>query len=308
MKVDAPTTTAYLMTYTEQSCAANCAFCSQARESLADKNQLSRVLWPEYLTNDVLDSMKQNRTFERVCIQVINYPGFVEDTAALITAMKKVSRLPVSVDTCPIKRPAMQLLKNAGAERIGIPLDAATPKLFDAVKGRGAGGPYRWETHMATLQAAKEVFGSGMVMTNLIVGLGETEREATSFIQNMADLSIGTALFAFTPLKGTPMSERRQPPLESYRRIQIAKHLINEGRTRSEKMTFSKAGRITGFGVALETSDLIGDGSPLRTSGCPGCNRPYYNERPRGPIYNYPRPLTSKEIAEEKQRMEESMK
>ena len=24
------------------------------------------------------------------------------------------------------------------------------------------------------------------------------------------------------------------------------------------------------------------------TSGCPGCNRPFYNERPRGPIYNYP--------------------
>ncbi|HID80257.1 MAG TPA: hypothetical protein EYP48_00875 [Ignisphaera sp.] len=24
------------------------------------------------------------------------------------------------------------------------------------------------------------------------------------------------------------------------------------------------------------------------TSGCPGCNRPFYNESPRGPIFNYP--------------------
>ncbi|HDI74230.1 MAG TPA: hypothetical protein ENF57_04430 [Candidatus Korarchaeota archaeon] len=24
------------------------------------------------------------------------------------------------------------------------------------------------------------------------------------------------------------------------------------------------------------------------TSGCPSCNRPFYNERPRGPIYNFP--------------------
>jgi biotin synthase len=24
------------------------------------------------------------------------------------------------------------------------------------------------------------------------------------------------------------------------------------------------------------------------TSGCPNCNRPYYNETPSGPILNYP--------------------
>jgi len=33
------------------------------------------------------------------------------------------------------------------------------------------------------------------------------------------------------------------------------------------------------------------------TSGCPNCNRPYYNEKPSGPIYNYPRPLKKEEIA-----------
>jgi len=31
-------------------------------------------------------------------------------------------------------------------------------------------------------------------------------------------------------------------------------------------------------------------------TGCDGCNRPYYNERPRGPMYNYPRPLNKKEV------------
>jgi len=38
-------------------------------------------------------------------------------------------------------------------------------------------------------------------------------------------------------------------------------------------------------------------GEAFQTSGCPGCNRPYYNERPGGFIYNYPRPLSAAETA-----------
>jgi biotin synthase-related radical SAM superfamily protein len=35
---------------------------------------------------------------------------------------------------------------------------------------------------------------------------------------------------------------------------------------------------------------------PFLTSGCADCNRPFYNEKPSGPIYNYPRKLTTQEI------------
>jgi len=45
-------------------------------------------------------------------------------------------------------------------------------------------------------------------------------------------------------------------------------------------------------------------GEPFRTSGCPDCNRPFYNERPSGPLYNYPRPLTTEEAARAIQDME----
>ena len=38
--------------------------------------------------------------------------------------------------------------------------------------------------------------------------------------------------------------------------------------------------------------DIIEDTNAFLTSGCPGCNRPYYTSRPSGPIYNYPRKLT----------------
>ena len=39
------------------------------------------------------------------------------------------------------------------------------------------------------------------------------------------------------------------------------------------------------------------NGQAFQTSGCDDCNRPYYNERPGGLIYNYPRQLTPLEVA-----------
>jgi len=36
-------------------------------------------------------------------------------------------------------------------------------------------------------------------------------------------------------------------------------------------------------------------GEPFQTSGCTGCNRPYYNETPGEELYNYPKPLTTEE-------------
>jgi biotin synthase-related radical SAM superfamily protein len=42
--------------------------------------------------------------------------------------------------------------------------------------------------------------------------------------------------------------------------------------------------------------EILADGVAFQTSGCPDCNRPFYNERPGGPMYNYPEPLTSQQI------------
>ncbi len=69
---------------------------------------------------------------------------------------------------------------------------------------------------------------------------------------------------------------------------------------RVENMRFDGEGKIVGFGLTKETLEpLIECGVPFRTSGCPDCNRPYYNERPGGVMYNYPRPLTAVEAAAE---------
>ena len=300
MRLNVAPTTAYIMSYTEGSCTANCSFCAQARDNSSSRDQLSRVEWPDYPTWDVVEgfSKPSAQVLQRVCLQVINYPGFLEDTLSLVATFK-ATRLPISVDTCPVGGAGLRRLRDAGVDRVSIPLDGATPKVFNRIKGRGVGGPYKWETHMEALREAVKIFGAGNVGSNLIVGLGETEREAAQLVQTLKDMGVITVLFAFTPLEGTRLSDIPQPPLDAYRRIQAARHLIDRGLATVKDMSFDEEGRITGYGP-VNLAEALKDGAAFMTTGCPACNRPFYNERPSGPYYNYPRPLkpgeTEKEI------------
>jgi biotin synthase-related radical SAM superfamily protein len=299
-RLSVPPTTAYLMTYTEGSCLANCSFCAQARDHHAKRDQLSRVVWPDYPLARVMDGFRDPAldVLERVCVQVIYYPGFLDDTVYLVRLLRDETGLPVSVDTCPVDKESLIRLREAGAEMISIPLDGATPKIFDGIKGRDVKGPYLWEKHMDALRAAVEVFGEGNVGSNLIVGLGETEREAAELVQMLHDMKVKTVLFAFTPLAGTRLEGLPPPQMKKYRRLQTARHLIVNGHASLEDLSFDEDGRITGYG-GVDLDSVLGDGAAFMTTGCPGCNRPFYNERPSGPFYNYPRPLTEDEIKEE---------
>jgi biotin synthase len=188
-------------------------------------------------------------------------------------------------------------LKTAGVHRIGIALDAATPELFSEVKGIGARGPYRWKSHLKALSDAQEIFGKKQVTTHLIIGLGETEKQACEFLQAFVDLEIRIGLFALTPIPGTSFELKEAPPLDSYRRVQLARALIHEGLARVEAFEFDENDQISSFGITWrKAKDLVTSGRPFETSGCPQCNRPFYNEPVRGPWYNFPRKLTIEEL------------
>jgi lipoyl synthase len=300
-KLDAAPTTAYLMTYKTGKCSANCGFCPQARGSQSKTELLSRVSWPTFPTKKVLlalsDSVKTGKIC-RVCIQALNYPEVFSHLQALVKEIKLSSSVAVSVSCQPLNTKNIRLLKDAGVDRLGIALDAATAELFDRVKGKGAGGSYSWEGVYGLLKEAIAVFGKGNVSTHLIVGLGETEKDAALFIQGCVDLGVLPAIFAFTPIRGTALETQKPPPLKSYRRIQLARYLIVNGKIRFADLQFDVEGRICGFGVNPTVLDeAVELGVAFQTSGCKDCNRPYYNEKPSGPIYNYPRKPTKQEIA-----------
>ena len=300
-KLDAEPTTAYLMTHTASKCNANCGFCPQAKNSLSKAELLSRITWPTFSTKTVLkgigNTVKDGK-IRRVCIQALNYPNVFPNLAAFVKNIKRHANVPVSVSCQPLNGGNMRRLAAAGVNRIGIALDAATEKLFDEVKGSIAGGPYDWKEEFKLLEEAVKIFGKGNVSTHLIVGLGETEKEIISIIQKCADMSILPALFAFTPIRGTTLENNPQPSIESYRRIQLARYLIVNGIARYEDMSFGIDAQATAFGVERETlKRIVETGNPFKTSGCPDCNRPFYNEKPSGPIYNYPRSIRPEEKA-----------
>lgn len=198
----------------------------------------------------------------------------------------------------------MQRLAKAGVNRMGIAIDAATEKLFNQVKGTTANGPYTWNQQFKQLRQAVILFGKGNVSTHLIIGLGETEKQAVTLIQKCADMNVLPALFAFTPIRGTPLENKPQPILATYRRIQLARHLIANGHTHQTTMHFDTNGKITHFGInKTQLAHIVETGKPFLTSGCPDCNRPFYNEKPSGPIYNYPQNPQPEEITTIKQQL-----
>ncbi len=289
--INAKPTTVYLLTYNPEKCSANCAFCPQASRSSGRADMLSRVIWPTFRTLKVterIESAYRRGDIRRVCIQALNYRGVFGDVSSLVRGIKSRINIPISISCQPLRKEEMEILAELGVERVSIALDACTEYLFRRFKGEMNDGPYVWESHIKALMDAVEVFGRGNVTTHLIIGLGESEEEAVKIIQWCVDRGVYPSLFAFTPIKGTLLGDRRRPSIESYRRIQIAHYLITHSISNHKRMRFD-SGVLIDFGVERdELIRIIETGEPFRTTGCPGCNRPYYNEEPRGPLYNYP--------------------
>ena len=289
-KLDAKPTTVYLLTCRKEKCSANCGFCPQARDSTGRADMLSRVTWPTFRTRQVvggIDRAVRSGEIKRVCIQTLNYPQVFDEVLLLVGEIRSRVAVPVSVSCQPLNPDKMRGLADAGVNRISIALDATTEKIFDRVKGIHRSGPYRWERQRKALRDAVRVFGEGSVSTHLILGLGETEKELCKTIQWCVDSGVYSGLFAFTPIPGTALEANPQPSLSSYRRVQLAHYLLTHRKTRFENMAFDNKSCLTDFGVPKERLlEAVDTGEPFLTSGCPGCNRPYYNERPGGPLYN----------------------
>ena len=298
-RLDAEPTTVYMLTHKPGKCAASCAFCPQSKISEGRSDLLSRVIWPIFDTADVVERVEAafaDGKIRRVCIQALNYPRVQHHLVSLARKIRSLSDVPVSVSCQPLCSEDMLRLVEAGVGRASIALDAVTKELFEEVKGTLVGGPYTWKGHLKALKEAIEVFGKNHVTTHLIAGLGEKESDFVAMIQRCVDLGVYPALFAFTPIPGTAMADHHPPSLEYYRRLQLAHYLITRQETRYEDMSF-RDNRLADYGLPREELlSVTRTGEPFRTSGCPGCNRPYYNERPSGPVYNYPAKPTTTEI------------
>jgi biotin synthase len=123
-------------------------------------------------------------------------------------------------------------------------------------------------------------------------------------IQRVKDMGGGTHLFSFYPEGNSLMADRPPPAMDTYRRIQLARYLIDQGISRAYGFAYDAAETVRDFGVYPEQLEgIIDTGEPFRTSGCVGrdgevaCNRPFGNSPPGPDIRNYPFLPTPEDVA-----------
>jgi len=296
-----------LLTYPE-GCRANCAYCGLARHREAERDYADRnfirVDWPAVPMEQVVDIVARDLAgspFHRMCISMITHPRSDEDTVSVLkawTSRVDPGAIPVSILSNPTTMTPddVRRLKDLGADIFTVALDAATPALFDRTRGKGVQSPHKWDKYWEILLAAREVFGPQKFGAHIIIGMGETEYEALELVQKLVDLGGHSHMFCFFPEQGSLMDHLPATPRDQWRRVQLARYLIDYAGVRIEQMTFDEHGRVAAYGLpAAELEAIVSDGVAFRTSGCPGkfredvsaCDRPY-GDSPPSNIASYP--------------------
>jgi biotin synthase-related radical SAM superfamily protein len=304
-----------LLTYPE-GCRANCAYCGLARHREAERDYADRnfilVDWPAVPMRDIVDIVAkdpENSPFHRMCISMITHPRSEQDTFDVLeqwTDKIDPGAIPVSILSNPttMSRDDVQRTKDLGADIFTVALDAATPELFDRTRGKGVQSPHKWKKYWDIMLEARDIFGPQKFGAHIIVGMGETEYEVLKLVQEIVDLDGHSHMFCFFPEDGSLMDHLPATPRDQWRRVQLARYLIDYRDVRVDQMSFDEEGRVKSYGIAdSELSDVIDDGIAFRTSGCPGkfqddisaCDRPY-GDSPPSNIASYPFALKKKDI------------
>jgi biotin synthase len=296
-----------LLTYPE-GCRANCAYCGLARHREAERDYADRnfirVDWPAVPLETTIDIVARDGAaspFHRMCISMITHPRSDVDAVTVLkqwTTRIDPATIPVSILSNPttMTREDVQRLRDLGADIFTVALDAATPEIFDRTRGKGVQSPHTWAKYWEILLAARDIFGPQRFGAHIIIGMGETEHQALNLVQQLVDLGGHSHMFCFFPEKGSLMDHLPATPRDQWRRVQLARYLIDYRGVRVEQMTFDGEGRVVNFGIpAAELDDVIDAGLAFRTSGCPGkfaddisaCDRPY-GDSPPSNIASYP--------------------
>ena len=287
-KSDIPPTTAYIMIGNK--CSNKCSFCSQSIESSSRKDKLSRVIWPEYDKEDILDAFINYKkdNIKRICIQSMASDESYDEVTKFIKYINKYLAIPISLSAKLEDIEDLDKFFELGVDKIGIAIDAVNKELYESIKGNN------FEEKIDFIKEAGIMYPN-KISTHIIVGLGETHKEVYDLYKNLKSYSITISLFAFTPVKGTKMEHVCQPNIESYRRIQLMTYMIDKGYNR-DYFKFNKNGYLEFVEIDDYMKQDILKGLPFEIKGCKDCNRPYYNERPGYTIYNYSKKLNKDEI------------
>jgi len=299
---------ANLLVHSKEGCAANCAYCGLAktRTGSYDQKTFIMVQWPLFSMDALIEAINNGPHYvRRTCISMITNGRCRRDTIAMTERLKKETKIPISILISPtvLKVDDLKVMRESGADKIGIAIDLATPELFDLYRGKGVSGPHRWERYWQTVSHGLTIFGERNVGIHLMVGMGETEQEMVSIMERAWNLGALNHLFSFFAEPGSKLEYKKQPPWPTYLRVQLARYLIEERAFSASTMVFDKDGHIIDFGLPEDDiMEIINRGTPFMTGGCldedgeVACNRPFGNCLPGEKQWNYPYPPNEEEL------------
>lgn len=289
-----------LMSY-DEGCAANCSYCGlqRHREGSYDAKSFIRVPWPMVSLEEIISrSLEHRSAIKRVCLSMITHSRVVEDSRTILGRLSRgLPGVPLSLLSNPtlLTRRDLEFYHDLPIDRLGIAVDAATPEIFDRYRAREVQGPHRWSRYWQTFDDALEVFGPNRVGVHLIVGLGETEEQMIRLIGRVRTAGGSTHLFSFFPESGSRLANHPQPPAGQYRRVQLARYLIDEDMATADGFSFDRSGQLVSYGIPdAKLEEVISTGIPFLTSGCPdetgmvSCTRPFGDCRPGDDIRSFP--------------------
>jgi len=294
----------------EQGCRSACGYCGLARSRPGnyETNSFIRVEWPLVRTDDLVERVARfEPALTRLCISMVTHGRAYRDTCDIIGRLAERVRTPLSILVAPpsLTRERLENLRSLGVDMIGIGLDAVTEDLFGVIRTDVAGGGLRWAKYWQVLTEARDLFGSWKVNVHTLVGLGETDYDLLSLFVGLRDRQVYSYLFCFNPEPGTRMASEPMPSLRRWRRVQLARHLIEVEGYGLEQFGFDRDGRIDRLrGAARSIEDLVANGAAFMTNGCPGedgqagCTRPYGSYRPTEAFRDYPFAPTASDLEE----------
>ncbi|ACU53987.1 Radical SAM domain protein [Acidimicrobium ferrooxidans DSM 10331] len=284
-------------------CRSDCGYCGLARTRPGDYEDKSfiRVEWPLVRTDDLVERMAMlERRLTRLCISMVTSPYAFEDTCEITERIRARVRTPLSILVAPptLNRRKLERFRRLGVDMIGIGLDAVTEQLFRSLRTDvpAGGAGLSWAKYWQVVDDARELFGPWKVNCHTVVGLGERDRDLIELFVRLLDRQILPYLFCFNPEPDSRMGAVPKTSITRWRRIQLAKHLIEHDGFGVEDFSFDDAGSLVAV-RAVQRDTLLrvaNEGLAFMTNGCPGedgspgCTRPYGSYRASEPFRDFP--------------------
>ncbi len=284
----------------DEGCLSDCGYCGLARTrpgAYEDKSFI-RVEWPLVRIGDLVDRMGAHEaSLTRLCISMVTHGHAYRDTCDITRRIAARVDTPLSILVAPptLNRERLETFKALGVDMIGIGVDAVTEELFRSIRTDVPAGGLKWEKYWEVVDDSREIFGPWKVNVHTLVGLGETDEDLISIFTRLRDRQIFSYLFCFNPEPDSRMAGHPKSPLTRWRRIQLAKQLIETEGYTLDQFDFDAGGGLTHLSASRAAVEAVVDqGVAFMTNGCPGekgepgCTRPYGSYRPAEDFRDFP--------------------